>query len=154
MPIYARSPAAYDALKRFNILQLPSKSTLQSYTGAFLHDAGACIEDQVAQFILFCDLLKKEGKFESKKDGVLIFDEVKVVGRLMWNSHSQTLVGLAMNAEEQCSLADVYQLFDDAVKQTLYILQFLWRDLTSKYDIVGPYFTWKASIFLLVCLKL
>lgn len=50
---------------------------------------------------------------------MLIFDEVKVV---MWNSRSQTLIGLAINAEEQSSLADVYQLFDDdATKQTSYI---------------------------------
>ena len=85
---------------------------------------------------------------------MLIFDEVKVVGRLMWNSRSQTLIGLAMNAEEQCSLADVYQLFDDAVKQTSYILQFLWRDLTSKYDIVGPYFTCSKTMeskYILAC---
>ena len=111
MAVYARSPAAYDALKGFGILQLPSKSTLQSYTGAFLHEAGAtsaCISDQVAQFVVFCQQNKKEGKLESQKDGVLIFDEVKVVSRLMWNSRSQTLVGLAMDHQEQCSLADVY----------------------------------------------
>ena len=37
----------------------------------------------------------------------------------------------------------MYQLFneDKAVDQTSYILQFLWRDLTSSYDIIGPYFT-------------
>ena len=145
LAVYARSPAAYDALKSFKILQLPAKSTLQSYTGAFLHDPGAntaCISDQVAQFVAFCQQCKKEGKMESKKDGVLIFDEVKVVSRLLWNSRSQTLIGLAMDHRELCSLANVYQFIDqDQAKQTSYILQFLWRDLTSKFDIVGPYFT-------------
>lgn len=154
----ARSPAAYEALKSFNILQLPSRSTLQSYTGAFLHDSGsnsACIADQVAQFVLFCQQRKKEGKKESQKDGVLIFDEVKVVSRLMWNSRSQTMVGLAMDHHEQCSLADVYQMFDgENAKQTSYILQFLWRDLTSNFDIVGPYFTSSKTMegkFVLAC---
>ena len=40
LAVYCRSPAAYDALKSFGILQLPSRSTLQAYTGAFLEDCG------------------------------------------------------------------------------------------------------------------
>ena len=68
-----------------------------------------------------------------KANGVLIFDEVKVISRLMWNSRSQSIVGLAMDAEDQASLHDVYQLFqkEKAVEQTAYIMWFLWRDLTS-----------------------
>lgn len=123
LAVFSRSSSAYEALKGFNILQLPSRATLQSYTGAFLHDQGAnsaCIADQVAQFVLFCQQNKKEGKQESMQDGVLIFDEVKVVSRLMWNSRSQTLIGLAMDHHELCSLGDLYQLFDsnNAAKQT------------------------------------
>lgn len=39
-------------------------------------------------------------------------------------------------------------------KQTSYILQLLWRDFTSSYDIVGPYFTCSESVdgkFILAC---
>ena len=59
-------------------------------------------------------------------DGALIFDEVKVISRLMWNSRSQIIIGLAMGAEEQASLHDVYQLFDSQkeTEQTSYIMQF------------------------------
>jgi len=48
-----------------------------------------------------------------------------------------------MNADDQASLHDVYELFhkESAVEQTGYIMQFLWTDLTSSYDIVGPYYT-------------
>ena len=48
-----------------------------------------------------------------------------------------------MTEEAQASLHDVFQLFDKdhRTKQTNYILQFLWRDLTSSFDIVGPYYT-------------
>jgi len=56
LAISARSPAAYEALKSFEILQLPSRSPLQSYTSAFLHEPGttiSCIADQVAQYVLF-----------------------------------------------------------------------------------------------------
>jgi len=41
LAIYCRSPAAYEALKGFSILSLPAKSTLQSYSGAFIHAPGA-----------------------------------------------------------------------------------------------------------------
>ncbi|XP_019856161.1 PREDICTED: uncharacterized protein LOC109584759 [Amphimedon queenslandica] len=145
LAVYSRSPAAYDALKSFGILNLPCRSTLQSYTGAFLHGPGAhsdCIEQQVAQFVLHCQQRVLNGKQESKKDGVLIFDEVKVISRLMWNSRSQTLIGLSMRHDEMLSLADIFQtLSSSSVEQTSYIMQFLWRDLTSDFDIIGPYFT-------------
>lgn len=48
-----------------------------------------------------------------------------------------------MTYEELSSLHDVYDTFDvdKKVQKTQYCLQFLWRDLTSDFDIVGPYFT-------------
>lgn len=91
-----------------------------------------------------------------QRDGVLIFDEVKVVCQLMWNSHSHQLVGLAMCHEELASLTDVYQLLNPNYQsqQTTYILQFLWRDLTSPFDVVGPYYTSSGALeskFILAC---
>lgn len=134
LAVFTRSPAAYEALRSFNILQLPSRSMLQSYTGAFLQQPGAnheCISEQVAQFLLHCQERQKEGK-ESQKMGVLIFDEVKVINRLLWNSRSQTVIGLSLSHVDQSSLADIYEMLnDDRVHQTSYILQFLWRDLTG-----------------------
>ena len=50
LAVYTKSPAAYKFFKSFGILQLPSKSTLQSCAGAFLRDPGAynhCIDAQV-----------------------------------------------------------------------------------------------------------
>ena len=40
LAVYCRSLSAYDALKSFGLLQLPSRSTLQAFTGAFLEDCG------------------------------------------------------------------------------------------------------------------
>ena len=40
LAVYCRSPAAYGALKSFGLLLLPSRSTLQAFTGAFLEDCG------------------------------------------------------------------------------------------------------------------
>lgn len=64
LAVYTRSPAAYEALKSFGVLQLPSKSTLQSYTGAFLHEPGTssrCIADQVARYVVFKEECRKQG---------------------------------------------------------------------------------------------
>ena len=96
-------------------------------------------------------------KKEPKGDGVLIFDEVKVISKLMWNSRSQKIIGLAMNPEDMSSFHDAFQLVEEtsATKQTSYILQFLWRDLTSSFDVVGPYFTSSSQLeskFIVSCI--
>ena len=54
------------------------------------------------------------------------------------------------------SLVNVYQLLHTpkAAAQTSYTLQFLWHDLISSYDIIGPYFTSADSVdskFILTC---
>ena len=48
-----------------------------------------------------------------------------------------------MTSNDLASLQDIYQLIECDAKthQTSYIMQFLWRDLTSGFDVVGPYFT-------------
>ena len=49
-----------------------------------------------------CFLRLNVSKHPQKSDGVLVFDEVKVVCQLMWNSRSQALTGLAMTSK--CAL--------------------------------------------------
>ena len=53
-----------------------------------------------------------------------------------------------MSPDDMSSLHNAYQLVDEtfASKQTSYILQFLWRDLTSSFDIVGPYFASSSQL--------
>ena len=118
------------------------------------HDRMAKETDRFASFKQQCIAEKKK---EPKGDGVLIFDEVKVISRLMWNSRSQKIIGLAMSPDDMSSLHDAYQLVDEASasKQTSYILQFLWRDLTSSFDVVGPYFTSSSQLeskFIVSCI--
>lgn len=67
-----------------------------------------------------------------------------------------TIRGYAMSPEELPWLQDVYMSVGEDYDQqkTSYILQFLWRDLTSEFDVIGPYFTcvnsWDHK-FLLEC---
>jgi len=65
----------------------------------------------------------------------------------MWNSRNHQLIDLAMNPKDMASLNDICKILKDPeVNATSYILQFLWRDLTSYYDIVGPYFTSASTV--------
>ena len=85
----------------------------------------------------------KKGSSKPKKDGIIIFDEVKVQGGIAWNSKNNQIIGLAMSSAELPVLHDIYSTLDDDQKthETHYVLQFVWRDLTSNFDIVGPYYT-------------
>ena len=52
-----------------------------------------------------------------------------------------------MSSEDMKSLHDVYEgLIDDEMCQkTIYMLQFLWCDLTSDFDVLGPYFSLSST---------
>lgn len=52
-----------------------------------------------------------------------------------------------MTHEQLTTLADVYEeLKEGRAEKTTYILQFLWRDISSKYDVIGPYFTSSSGL--------
>ena len=46
------------------------------------------------------------------------------------------------------SLHDVYQGLEanENCQKTTYVVQFLWRDVTSNFEIIGPYFSCPATI--------
>ena len=58
-----------------------------------------------------------------------------------------------MTSKNLSSLTDIYQLLQtpQIAAQTSNILQFLWHDLTSEYDIVGLYFTCADSVNSKIC---
>ncbi len=75
-------------------------------------------------------------------EGVLIADEVKVAAKLHWNSRDDSLVGHSMTPQELSTLQDLYLTLDDSKAQKAdYVLQTLWRDHSSRCDVVGPYYT-------------
>ena len=77
--------------------------------------------------------------------GALIFDEV--VGKVVMNMKNEKLVGFAMNEDEMHSLHDIFQCIHSSEPvPSEYILQFSWRDLTSYFDIIGPFFSLKSTI--------
>ena len=82
LAVYTRSPAAYSALKSFDILQLPSVSSLKHFTGANIEDPGEA-EDRLLmcreQYEKHVVEMVAKGKKKPLGEGALIIDEVKVL---------------------------------------------------------------------------
>ena len=68
--------------------------------------------------------------------------------KLLWSSRDQKFVGHAMSAEEMSTLCDVYRTLspDFQQRKTTYVLQTLWRDLTSNFEIIGPHYTSEGTM--------
>ena len=151
LAVYVRSKSAYKALSSFQILNLPSVQSLTSFTRNKIDRPGECdtyLSEQLKKYKLMCDELRSKSSPVPEGMGALIFDEVKVVSQVLFNSKNNTLVGYAMNADDMAGLQDIYLHLDPNNKtlKTHYILQFLWRDLCSDFDVLGPYYTCHASL--------
>ena len=68
---------------------------------------------------------------------------IQVGMKLLWNSRSQKFIGHSMTHDELASLCDVYAVLQPEYRkrQTTYVLQTLWRNLTSDFDVIGPHYT-------------
>lgn len=53
-----------------------------------------------------------------------------------------------MSSDDFIGLHDVYAALTDEenCQKTSYVLQFLWRDLSSNYDVIGPYFNCSTTL--------
>ena len=68
------------------------------------------------------------------------------------------MIGIAMEPHEVPGLADFNTCKDDdaGVQAAEYYLQFLWRDLTSDFDVIGPHFSSSSTMdcsFTVKCLQ-
>ena len=75
-------------------------------------------------------------------DGSLILDETKCVNKITWKTKTHKLTGFSTSSSEITDLSDLYRHYneqstDDAAQQ---ILQFLWLDRSSDFDIIGPHY--------------
>ena len=152
LAVCSRSPAAYEALKSFKILQLPSISSLQTLKGTRFHQPGIndgikqYVKEQQDNYVKYKEVLRR-GQKEPLHEGILIFDEVKVTSKVKWSSTGQKFFGLALSYKEFGMLHDVYDDINPNQNPppAEYNLQFLWRDLTSDFDVIGPYFSSASS---------
>lgn len=59
------------------------------------------------------------------------------------NSFFNRFIGHSLTEDEMVSLHDVYEELNPNRRKlrASYIFQFLWRDLTSEFDVLGPYYS-------------
>ena len=159
LAIFSRSPAAYEALKSFGILTLPSVSTLKTFMRSNVGDPGPIYERLAEEQKHYNEIHKFKstmGQVTPSSEGALIFDEVKVTANIYWNAKSNKFIGHALSAEDMASMHDVYIQLDqnDKSEKASYILQFLWRDISSNVDVIGPYYTSQKGLdnkFMMAC---
>ena len=154
LSIHAKSPAAYRELRDSGVLVLPSEKTLRDYRNFFTPRAGFHPEnvqrlvDQTSQY------------FDIQRYVVIAFDEMKIQSKLVFDKHSNELIGFVDLGEEELNVSSlgstdlathalVFFVRGAATKLKYALAYFLTKDITS-YQIM-PLF-WKAvSVLELVC---
>ena len=100
LEVYTRSPTAYDALKGFGILDLPSVSTLKTFTSFNVESAGVS-EERLAfarrQYDAMVDENHATHQSVPFNEGVLVFDEVKVGLKVHYHAKSGNTQCLQMS---------------------------------------------------------
>ena len=67
--------------------------------------------------------------------------------KIAWNLKGGGISGYSVSEGELKVLHDVYNaVVQKEAQKASYVLQFLWRDLTSGFDLIGPYFQVEGSI--------
>jgi hypothetical protein len=110
LAIYLRSPAAFESIRDMNILQLPSKRSFQDYVSANLLRPSIDHDYMAQQYYMYSkhgeDVLVKS-ECPPLGEGILIFDEMKVQSKVMWNSKNNEIVGLAVSEDDLLTLHDM-----------------------------------------------
>ena len=104
-----------------------------------------------------CDENIKQEKKKPIGEGALVFDEVKIIDKLVWNIKGKMFVGVAISQEDYCQITDIFSesVDNNEPKPAQYIVQFLWRYISTDFDIIGPYYSSSQHItqqFLMNCL--
>ena len=98
------------------------------------------MEEEKTNYVELCKLKNAVNMPVPLHEGALTFDEVKVTANINLNAKSNKLIGHALTHDDMSSLQDKEQSEDDKTKKASYILQFLWSDVVTNVDIIGPYY--------------
>ena len=146
LSIHAKSPAAYREIRDSSILILPSEKTLRDYRNFFTPKAGFHPENierlssQTSQY------------FDIQRYVVIAFDEMKIHSKLVFDKHSNELIGFVDLGEEELNVSSfgstelathalVFFVRGAATDLKYAIAYFLTKDVTS-YQIMSLF--WKA----------
>ena len=99
LAVFCRSPAAYEALAGFDILQLPSVDSLRQLRSRYFQTDGPNwenLEEAAQDYKSLREEKRVQRLLQAQGWGVLIGDEVKVVTKIQWNSKNNECVYLCM----------------------------------------------------------
>ena len=66
-----------------------------------------------------------------------------MTANIYWNARSNKFIGHALTHDDMAGHHDIYQELneDTMTKKASQIFQFLWSDVVTNVDIIGPYYT-------------
>lgn len=148
--MYNRSHSAYEALRNLSILQLPCTKVLKNVLKDGAEKPGIdhnYFYSQRAKYQEYHKQRESTGHPQPLEIGVMLWDEVKIQMKVAWNLKGGSISGFTMAPDELPVSDDVFtSAIQSGCQKASYIVQFLWRDLTSGYDLVGPYFPVSSSV--------
>ena len=110
LAVYARNASAYRALTSFGLMKLPSIHSVQKESQKYSQKQAIShqyLSEQEKKYNAFKEEVVKKGGKIPLGEGILIFDEVKVVDKLLWNTNSHTFIVLAMNESDYAYIKDI-----------------------------------------------
>ncbi|PFX17221.1 Chymotrypsinogen B2 [Stylophora pistillata] len=146
LAVYNHSPSAYEALYSLSILQLPCTQVLKRVWKDGAEQPG--IDHRYFQ--------SQEEKFKEKR-----IVKVLIHMKVPWSLKGGGITSFTMVEDELPVLHDVFSsVIQSGCQKASYIVQFLWCDLTSGFDLIGPLFPVPKSMyanilqqFFMLCLK-
>ena len=131
LSVHAKSPAAYRELASSGVLVLPNKRVLRDYRNFFKPKPGFNKENIQKLSSGTMQL------FVCQRYVVLSFDEMKVQSNLMFNKHTNELIGFVDLGDENVNAA----VFDTPTTLASHILAFMVRGVASDLKFILGYFS-------------
>lgn len=129
LSLYSKSPSVYRELRDSGTLQLPSARTLHSYRNSFQPGAGY-LPDNIASLIS-----RTKSFTDLERWVVVMFDEMKIKCNLVFDKHSEKLIGFVDLGDPQVNHATF-----DEIQPASHVLAFYVRGITTKLQFMLGYF--------------
>ena len=121
LSLASKSKSAYEELRNSNILRLPSTRILVDYKN--LIKPGTGFRKEIIDNL--CDITKDYSNVE--RYIVLLFDEMKIRSNLVFNKHTEELIGLLDLGDPQIN----YNMLEGESKLATYVLCFYLRGIST-----------------------
>ena len=131
LSLHSKSPSAYRELKSSGVLVLPSERVLRDYRNYFKPKPGFN-EENISRLKDITNQL-----FDVQRYVVVSFDEMKIQSKLVFDKHSNELIGFVDLGDEVSNAA----AFDEPTAIATHVLAFMVRGIASDLKYILGYFS-------------